>query len=111
MGAALATLAPYLEVLGHRWQPAVPVARLLGVYICLRSAAFMVSMLLRVVSPVANALLRGLWVLLLVVLIATVGRTGITAVGAIQVVVAAPMLVGFLLVARRRSGISIGPLI
>jgi PST family polysaccharide transporter len=105
MGAGLAALAPFLEVLGHRWQPAVPVARLLGLYICLRSAAFMVSMLLRVVSPTANALLRGAWVVLLVALITTVGRNGIVAVGAIQAVVAAPMLGAYLLVARRLTGI------
>ena len=107
MGAGLAALAPFLEVLGHRWQPAVPVARLLGLYICLRSAAFMVSMLLRVVSPVANALLRGAWVVLLVALIATIGRSGIVAVGAIQVVVAAPMLGAYLFVAHRLAGIDV----
>ena len=111
MGAGLATLAPFLEVLGLRWQPAVPVARLLGVYICFRSAAFMLSMLLRVVSPTANALLRGTWVLLLIALIATVGRTGITAVAAIQVVVAAGMLGASLVVARRLAGISIATLV
>ena len=107
MGAGLAALAPFLEVLGHRWQPAVPVARLLGLYICLRSAAFMVSMLLRVVSPVANALLRGAWVVLLVALIATIGRSGIVAVGAIQVVVAAPMVGAYLFVAHRLAGIDV----
>jgi PST family polysaccharide transporter len=111
MGAGLATLAPFLVVLGHRWQPAVPVARFLGIYICLRSAAFMVSMLLRVVSPTANALLRGAWVLLLIALIATAGRAGISAVGAIQVIVAAPMLGAFLLVTRSLSGISVGQLL
>jgi O-antigen/teichoic acid export membrane protein len=111
MGAGLATLAPFLVLLGQRWQPAVPVARLLGVYICLRSAAFMVSTLLRVVSPTANALLRGAWVLLLIALIATVGHAGIIAVGAIQVVVAAPMLGAFLVVARRLAGISIATLV
>jgi len=111
MGAGLATLAPFLVLLGQRWQPAVPVARFLGIYICLRSAAFMVSMLLRVVSPAANALLRGTWVLLLIALIATLGHAGITAVGAIQAVVAAPMLGAFLLVARRLSGISVAKLL
>jgi O-antigen/teichoic acid export membrane protein len=111
MGAGLATLAPFLVMLGRRWEPAVPVAQFLGIYICLRSAAFMVSTLLRVVSPIANALLRGAWVLLLIALIATVGRAGITAVGAIQVVVAAPMLGAFLLVARRLAGIWIATLV
>ena len=111
MGIGLTTLAPFLEVLGQRWQAAVPVARLLGIYVCLRSAAFMVSMLLRVTSPVANAVLRGAWVLLLIALIATVGRAGIIAVGAIQVVVAVPMLGAFLLVVRRLAGISIAPLV
>jgi PST family polysaccharide transporter len=111
MGAGLATLAPALVMLGHRWAPAVPVARFLGIYICLRSAAFMVSMLLRAASPMANALLRGAWVLLLITLIATVGRAGITAVGAIQVGVAVPMLGAFLVAARTLVGISISALV
>jgi O-antigen/teichoic acid export membrane protein len=111
MGSGLATLAPFLVILGQRWAPAVPVARLLGIYICLRSAAFMVSMLLRATSPMANALLRGAWLLLLIAFIATVGRSGIIAVGAIQVAVAAPMLGAFLLVARRLAGISVATLV
>jgi len=111
MGAGLAALAPFLEVLGHRWQAAVPVARLLGVYICLRSAAFMLSMLLRVVHPRANALLRGVWLALLVGLIATVGRGGITAVAAIQVAVATVMLGAFLVVVRQLTGVPVAPLL
>ncbi|MBJ7608052.1 MAG: oligosaccharide flippase family protein [Candidatus Dormibacteraeota bacterium] len=111
MGAGLATLAPSVEVLGERWAPAVPVARLLGIYICLRSAAFMISMLLRVVSPVANALLRGAWVLLLIALITTLGRTSITTVGAIQMVVAAALLAAYLVVTRRLARVAITPII
>ncbi len=111
MGAGLAALAPFLEVLGQRWAAAVPVARLLGVYICLRSAAFMLSTLLRVVQPRANALLRGAWVALLIVLITTVGRGGITAVAAIQVAVAAAMLGAFLVVARQLAGVLVAPLL
>ena len=49
--------------------------------------------------------------LLLIALIATLGHAGITAVGAIQAVVAAPMLGAFLLVARRLSGISVAKLL
>jgi O-antigen/teichoic acid export membrane protein len=111
MGAGLATLAPSLELLGQRWGPAVPVARLLGIYICVRSGAFMISMLLRVVSPTANALLKGAWVVLLIALIATLGRTGITTVAAIQVAVAAPLLGAYLMLTRRLAGISIAPLL
>ncbi|MDQ6846853.1 MAG: oligosaccharide flippase family protein [Candidatus Dormibacteraeota bacterium] len=110
MGAGLATLAPSLELLGQRWAPSVPVARLLGIYICLRSAAFMSSMLLRVVNPAVNALLKGGWLALLAVLIATLGRSGIVAVGAIQVVVAAPLLVAYLVLARRLVGVAIAPI-
>lgn len=111
MGAGLAALAPFLEVLGQRWQAAVPVARLLGLYICLRSAAFMLSMLLRVVHPRANALLRGVWVVLLIVLIGTAGRGGITAVAVIQVAVATLMLGAFLVVARQVAGVLVAPLL
>ena len=110
MGAGLATLAPSLELLGRRWEPSVPVARLLGIYICLRSAAFMASQLMRVVNPAVNALLKGAWLVLLAVLIATVGRSGIVAVGAIQVAVAAPLLVAYLAVARRLVGVSLAPI-
>jgi O-antigen/teichoic acid export membrane protein len=111
MGAGLAALAPFLEVLGQRWQAAVPVARLLGVYICLRSATFMVSVLLRVVHPRANALLRGAWVALLLALIVTVGRGSITAVAVVQVAVATGMLGAFLVAARQLAGILVAPLL
>lgn len=111
MGAGLATLAPSLELLGHRWEPSVPVARLLGIYICLRSAAFMTSMLLRVVNPAVNALLKGMWVVLLATLIATVGRMGIVTVAAIQVMVAAPMLGFYLVAAARLAHVSVGPVL
>ena len=111
MGAGLATLAPSLELLGRRWAPSVPVARLLGIYICLRSAAFLTSMLLRVASPAVNAVLKGAWVALLAALIATVGRSGIVAVGAIQVAVAGPMLVAYLVLASRLTGVSVRPVL
>ena len=111
MGVGLATLAPSLELLGRRWAPSVPVARLLGIYICLRSAAFLTSMLLRVASPAVNAILKGAWVALLAALIATVGRSGIVAVGAIQVAVAGPMLVAYLVLASRLTGVSVRPVL
>ncbi|MBJ7594373.1 MAG: oligosaccharide flippase family protein [Candidatus Dormibacteraeota bacterium] len=111
MGVGVATLAPSLELLGQRWAPSVPVARWLGIYICIRSAAFTASSLLRVVNPRVNALLKGAWVVLLAVLIATVGRNGITTVGAIQVVVAIPLLAAYLLLVRRLAGVSIWPVI
>jgi O-antigen/teichoic acid export membrane protein len=111
MGVGLATLAPFLELLGRRWAPSVPVARLLGIYICLRSAAFLTSMLLRVASPTVNAILKGVWVALLAALISTVGRNGIVAVCGIQVAVAGPMLVAYLVLASRLTGVSVRPVL
>jgi O-antigen/teichoic acid export membrane protein len=107
-GGGLVVLAPSLQVLGAKWGPAVPVARALGLYICLRSAAAMTTPLLQAVgAPGSIAWLRAAWAAGLAALIATVGRQGIATVGEIQVLVALALLVAHALVARRLAGIDL----
>lgn len=111
-GGAVIALAPSLVVLGARWEPAVPVARALGVYVCLRSAAHLIHALLDAVGrPGVDAALRCAWFVLLGVLIATVGRRGIVTVGVLQAVVAAVLLGGYVVAASRLVGLSAGRLV
>lgn len=108
VGGGLVVLAPSLQVLGAKWGPAVPAARALGIYVCLRSAAYTTVPLLQAVgAPGCVAWLRAAWAASLAALIATAGRHGITAVGEIQVVVALALLVAHALVARRLAGIDL----
>lgn len=106
VGGCLVALAPYLEVLGARWAPAVDVARFLGVYVCLRTLAYLIGAVFQAVGrPGVNAALRAVWLALLVGLIATIGRRGIVTVGAIQVLVAAVLTLAYLAVGRSLAGI------
>jgi len=107
-GAGLVVLAPYVQVLGTKWAPAVQTARVLGVYVCLRSVAHITTPLLQAVgAPGAVAWLRAAWVAMLALLIGTVGRYGIVAVGVVQVAVAAVLLVAHALTVRRLVGIDV----
>jgi PST family polysaccharide transporter len=111
-GGGVIALAPSLLVLGARWEPSVPVARALGVYVCLRSAAHLIHALLAAVGrPGVDAALRGAWFVLLGVLIATVGRRGIVTVGVLQAVVASVLLGGYVSAASRLVGLSAGRLV
>ena len=106
-GGGVVALAPSLEVLGARWSPSVPVARALGVYVCLRSAAHLIHALLTAVGrPGVDAALRGVWFVLLSLLIATVGRRGIVTVAVLQAGVAAVLLGGYVAAASRLVGVS-----
>jgi O-antigen/teichoic acid export membrane protein len=106
-GGGVIALAPSLEVLGTRWAPSVPAARALGVYVCLRSAAHLMHALLAAVGrPGVDAFLRGVWFVLLGVLIATVGRRGIVTVALLQAGVAAVLLGGYVAAASRLVGLS-----
>jgi O-antigen/teichoic acid export membrane protein len=106
-GGGVVALAPSLEVLGARWAPSVPAARALGVYVCLRSAAHLIHALLTAVGrPGVDAALRGVWFVLLGVLIATVGRRGIVTVAVLQAGVAAVLLGGYIAAASRLVSVS-----
>jgi PST family polysaccharide transporter len=108
LGGGLVVLAPSLQLLGAKWAPAVATARALGVYVCLRSAAHWTVPLLQAVgAPGAIAWLRATWVAALALLIGTVGRQGIVAVGVIQVVVALVLLGAHALAARRLAGVDL----
>jgi O-antigen/teichoic acid export membrane protein len=108
-GTGLAALAPFLQILGTRWYPAVPVARLLGIYVCLRSASHLITPALRALGrPGIIAAMKGLWVLALVALIWTFGKRGIVVVAGIQVGLAAVMLVVHVTAGHRLLGIGIG---
>jgi lipopolysaccharide exporter len=105
----LVFLAPSLQVLGTQWTPAVPVARALALYVCLRSAAHLMTPLLAATGhPGADAALRACWFLLLAGAVAGSAQTGITAVGVAQAAVAAIMLVAYTATARRLVGVSPG---
>ena len=106
LAGGLVFLAPSLQVLGTKWAPAVPVARALALYVCLRSAAHLMTPLLAGTGhPGADAALRACWFLLLAVAVAGVAHAGITAVAVAQVAVAATMLVAYAEVARRLVGV------
>jgi hypothetical protein len=107
LAGGLVFLAPSLEVLGGQWAPAAPVARLLGIYVCLRSAAHLLIPLLAATGhPAADAALGLGWFALLAVAVAGATRLGISAVAAAQIGVAAIMLAAYVAVARRLVGIS-----
>jgi O-antigen/teichoic acid export membrane protein len=106
LAGALVALAPSLTLLGEKWAPAVPVARLLGLYVCFRSAAFLVTPLLQGIGrPGTLVWIRGLWVALLTVAILILGHRGVVAVAAIQIAVAAALFVVSGLAIRRMAGI------
>jgi len=105
----LVFLAPSLQVLGAQWAPAIPVARVLALYVCLRSAAHLMTPLLAATGhPGADAALRACWFLLLAGAIAVATQMGITAVGIAQAVVAVLMLVAYAETARRLVGVRPG---
>jgi PST family polysaccharide transporter len=105
----LVFLAPSLQVLGAQWGPAVPVARALALYVCLRSAAHLMTPLLAATGhPGADAALRACWFVLLAGAVAAATQVGITAVGLAQVAVALVMLVAYAETARRLVGIRPG---
>jgi hypothetical protein len=56
--------------------------------------------------PAVDAALRGVWFVLLGLLIATVGRRGIVTVAVLQAVVAAVLLGGYIAAASRLVGVS-----
>jgi O-antigen/teichoic acid export membrane protein len=105
----LVFLAPSLQVLGAQWTPAIPVARALALYVCLRSAAHLMTPLLAATGhPGADAALRTCWFLLLTGTVVAATRVGITTVGIAQAVVAGVMLVAYTETARRLVGIRPG---
>jgi O-antigen/teichoic acid export membrane protein len=105
-GAGLIVLAPCIQVLGTKWAPSVAVARWLGLYVCLRSGAHLIhALLVGSGRPGVDAALRGAWLVLLALLIATLGASGITTVGIVQAVVAGCFLVAYIAAAVRFVGI------
>ena len=87
---ATIVLAPWLVLLSPDWESAVSVTRLLAVFVVLRSACYLLQAYFQSVGRTGlNAALRAIWLVLLVCLIATVGRRGVDAIAGIQVVVAA----------------------
>lgn len=109
LAGGLLFLAPGVQVLGSQWEPSVATARVLGLYVCLRSAAhFMTPLLAATGHPGADAALRACWFVLLACLILLVAPEGITAVAGAQAVVAGVLLVAYAEVARRLVGVRPG---
>jgi O-antigen/teichoic acid export membrane protein len=109
LAGGLVFLAPSLQVLGTQWAPAVPVARALALYVCLRSAAHLMTPLLAATGhPGADAALRVCWFLLLAGAVVAAAQVGITAVGIAQVAVAGIMLAAYAETARRLVGVRPG---
>ena len=109
LAGGLIFLAPSLQVLGAQWEPSVPIARALGLYVCLRSAAhFMTPLLAATGHPGADAALRACWFVLLAGAIVLVAPEGITAVGVAQAVVAAVLLAAYIEASRRLVGVRPG---
>ena len=101
--------APWLVLLSPEWESAVTVTRLLAVFVVLRSASYLLQAYFQSVGQTGmNAVLRAIWVVLLVCLMATIGRRGVIAVAGIQVVVAAVLLVMHVIVSRRIGGAPAG---
>jgi lipopolysaccharide exporter len=99
---ATIVVAPWLVLLSPDWESAVPVTRLLAVFVVLRSACYLLQAYFQSVGRTGmNAALRAIWVVLLVGLIITVGQRGVVAVAGIQVVVAAAILAAHVIVSRR----------
>jgi PST family polysaccharide transporter len=108
LGGGMVALAPGLHVLGGRWAPAVPSVRILGVYVCLRSAAHLVTPLLQAIGrPGVVATLNALWTGLLAVFIVTLGRGGVELVAVAQLVVATILLALHVAVAWRLAGLDV----
>ena len=106
---ATIVLAPWLVLLSPDWESAVSVTRLLAVFVVLRSACYLLQAYFQSVGRTGlNAALRAIWLVLLVCLIATVGRRGVDAVAGIQVVVAAVLLATHVIVSRRIGGAPAG---
>jgi lipopolysaccharide exporter len=102
-------LAPSLQVLGAKWEPSVPIARALGLYVCLRSAAhFMTPLLAATGHPGADAALRACWFVLVAAAIVLVAPEGVTAVGVAQAVVAGVLLAAYTEASRRLVGVRPG---
>lgn len=107
---ATIVLAPWLVLLSPDWESAVSVTRLLAVFVVFRSACYLLQAYFQSVGRTGlNAALRAIWLVLLVCLIATVGRRGVDAVAGIQVVVAAMLLAAHVIVSRRIGGAPAGP--
>ncbi|HET6714097.1 MAG TPA: oligosaccharide flippase family protein [Actinomycetota bacterium] len=103
-------LAPWLVLLSPDWESAVSVTRLLAVFVVFRSACYLLQAYFQSVGRTGlNAVLRAIWLVLLVCLIATVGRLGVDAVAGIQVVVAAMLLAAHVIVSRTIGGAPAGP--
>jgi O-antigen/teichoic acid export membrane protein len=109
LAGGLVFLAPSLQVLGAQWEPAVATARALGLYVCLRAAAQLMTPLLAATGhPAADARLRACWFVLLGGAILLLARGGITAVGVAQAVVAGVLLVAYTEASRRLVGVPPG---
>lgn len=109
LAGGLIFLAPGLQVLGAQWEPSVATARALGLYVCLRSVAQLMTPLLAATGhPGADAGLRACWFVLLGCAIAVVAPEGIAAVGAAQAVVAGVLLVAYTGASRRLVGVRPG---
>jgi len=109
LGGGLMFLAPGLQVLGGQWEPSVAAARALGLYVCLRSAAHVMTPLLAATGhPGADAALRACWFVMLACVIVLVAPEGIAAVAVAQAGVAGVLLVAYAEVARRLVGVRPG---
>jgi len=109
IAGGIVTLAPSLQILGARWEPAVATAQLLAVFVCLRSGAYLIEALFQAAGrPGINAVLRGAWTIALALLIVVIGREGIVVVGAAQVGVATALVLAHLFVGRRLVGLDVG---
>jgi O-antigen/teichoic acid export membrane protein len=107
MTGGLIVVAPSLELISPRWGPAVTAARLLAVFVALRSCAYLLQAFFQSTGhPGVNAVLNGIWAALLAGLIALVGRAGVEAVAATQVGVAA-VLLALHVAQARRSGVDV----
>jgi len=105
LAGGVAALAPHFLILGQEWQAAEMTARLLGVYVCFRSAAFMATPVVQALGrPGTVAALRGMWTVLLVISLLSFGRQGIAAVALAQVVVAAAMFFAHTVLVARVGG-------
>jgi O-antigen/teichoic acid export membrane protein len=109
LGCGLLALAPFVELLGDQWRPAILTARLLGIYVCFRCAAQFVTPVIQGVGrPFFNVCLKLVWLVALTALIIANHHRGISGVAAAQVVVAGAMMLAHAAVARRLFGATIG---
>ena len=103
----LVALAPFLELLGSKWAPAVATSRFLALYIFLRSAAYLLTPLLNAVGrPGVVAALRAAWLALLTGLVLATARS-IVAVAIVQALVAAGLFVAHAAAARRLTAVAV----